>query len=128
VIVRIWRGWTRREDAAAYRAYMTRTALPDYADIDGNLAVYLTSRQDGEREEFAMITLWASLDAIRAFAGDDPTRAVFYPDDDHFLVDREWTVTHYDVYGGRQQQRMDPVALGHLAADDEVQDVRRDPG
>lgn len=99
MIVRLWRGWTRTEDAASYRDYMTRVALPGYADVDGNVAVYMTSRPDGDREEFAMITVWKSLEAIRAFAGHDPTRVVFYPDDERYLIDREWTVTHYDVYG-----------------------------
>jgi heme-degrading monooxygenase HmoA len=101
VIVRMWRGWTRREDGAAYRAYMTHVALPGYADVPGNRAVYMTSRPDGDREEFTMITMWDSMDAVRAFAGDDPTRAVFYPDDDRYLVDREHTVTHHDVYASR---------------------------
>jgi heme-degrading monooxygenase HmoA len=99
MIVRIWRGWTRTADADAYRDYMTRVALPGYSEVPGNVAVYMTTRRDGDRQEFAMITIWQSLDAVRAFAGDDPTRAVFYPDDDTFLVDRERTVTHYDVYG-----------------------------
>lgn len=99
MIGRIWRGWTRTDDADAYREYMAQVALPGYTDVPGNLAVYLTSRRDGDREEFTMITVWQSLDAIRAFAGDDPTRAVFYPDDDAYLVEREHTVTHHDVYG-----------------------------
>lgn len=99
MIVRIWRGWTRTEDADDYRDYMTEVALPGYADVPGNLAVYMTSCRDRDHEQFAMITVWESLDAVRAFTGDDPTRAVFYPDDDDFLVDRELTVTHYNVYG-----------------------------
>jgi hypothetical protein len=32
-----------------------------------------------------------------SFAGDDIDQAVFYPDDDSYLVDRETTVTHYQV-------------------------------
>jgi hypothetical protein len=40
------------------------------------------------------------MDAVRAFAGDDPERAVFYPEDDRFLVDRELTVSHYTIYAG----------------------------
>jgi len=99
MVVRIWRGWTRIEDADAYRDYMVRVALPAYASVSGNVAVYMTHRRDGTREEFAMITVWESLAAIRRFAGADPERAVFYPDDDAYLVDREWTVRHYDVYG-----------------------------
>src|SRR5262249_23326509 len=38
---------------------------------------------------------------VVAFAGPDPERAVFYPRDERFLVERDLTVRHYDVYGGR---------------------------
>jgi heme-degrading monooxygenase HmoA len=47
--------------------------------------------------EFVMFTLWESLDAVKAFAGDEHERAVFYPEDDRFLVDRDLTATHYEV-------------------------------
>jgi hypothetical protein len=37
------------------------------------------------------------VDAIKAFAGDDHERAVFYPEDDRFLVERDLRVRHYEV-------------------------------
>jgi hypothetical protein len=37
------------------------------------------------------------MDAIRGFAGDDVERAVYYPEDDRFLVEHEDTVTHWQV-------------------------------
>jgi hypothetical protein len=39
------------------------------------------------------------MDSITAFAGPDPDLAVFYPRDEQFLVDRDLTVRHYQVYG-----------------------------
>jgi hypothetical protein len=39
-----------------------------------------------------------SWEAIRAFAGDDPSKAIFYPEDDRYLVDRELTVSHYVIF------------------------------
>jgi hypothetical protein len=39
------------------------------------------------------------MDAVKAFAGDDPERAVFYPEDDRFLIERDLTVAHYEVAG-----------------------------
>jgi hypothetical protein len=33
----------------------------------------------------------------KGFAGDDISRAVFYPEDDEYLVDRETTVSHHEV-------------------------------
>jgi heme-degrading monooxygenase HmoA len=54
-------------------------------------------RIEGDRAEFIVLSLWESLDAIKAFAGDDIEKAVFYPQDDDFLVEREWTCLHYEV-------------------------------
>ncbi len=44
-----------------------------------------------------MLTLWDSLDAVRAFAGPDERVAVFYPEDDAFLVERERHADHFEV-------------------------------
>jgi hypothetical protein len=41
------------------------------------------------------------MEAIKAFAGDAPEIARYYPEDDHFLVDRPPHVDHYRVIGGR---------------------------
>jgi heme-degrading monooxygenase HmoA len=98
MIVRIWRGWTRPEDVEAYAAYINRTGMVEYKSTPGNQGAYLISRQEDDRTEFLTISFWEDLDSIAAFAGDDIERAVFYPEDDHYLVDRETTVTHYTVH------------------------------
>ena len=56
-------------------------------------------REDG-RTEFLTFSLWESVDAIRAFAGDDIETAVYYPDDDRYLIERDETVRHYEVVDG----------------------------
>jgi hypothetical protein len=43
------------------------------------------------------LSFWDSLESIRGFAGEDIGRAVFYPEDDRFLVAREDEVTHWQV-------------------------------
>ncbi|MEV4894106.1 antibiotic biosynthesis monooxygenase family protein [Nonomuraea sp. NPDC050547] len=98
MIVRIWRGWTRTADASAYEDYLLRTGFPGYTSTPGNQGVRFTRRDDGDRTEFLLISFWESWEAIAAFAGEDPSRAVFYADDDAFLVDRERTVAHYEVF------------------------------
>ncbi len=50
-----------------------------------------------DRTEFLMFTLWDSIEAVKAFAGEDHEIAVFYPEDDRFLIERERTATHYEV-------------------------------
>jgi heme-degrading monooxygenase HmoA len=99
MVARIWRGWTRRKDADAYVAYIEETGLSEYRATPGNRGAWMLRRDDGERTEFVTLSFWDSLEAIRGFAGDDVERAVFYPEDDKFLVEREETVTHWDVAG-----------------------------
>jgi heme-degrading monooxygenase HmoA len=96
VIARIWRGWTAREDAEAYARYLVEVAAPDSLGTPGNRGFSVLHRPDGDREEFRTISLWESLDVVRAFAGDDVEGAVFYPEDDRFLVERELTVSHFE--------------------------------
>lgn len=97
LIARIWRGWTRPEDADAYAAYIARTGLTEYAATPGNRAAYLLHRLEGDRVEFIALSLWDGVESIGAFAGDDVAKAVFYPEDDRYLIDRETTVQHYFV-------------------------------
>ena len=99
MIARTWRGWVRSADTADYVRYVEETGMAHYRRTPGNLAAHLLTHDlpDG-RTEVLTFSLWTSEDAVRAFAGDDVTAAVFYPEDDRWLVDRESTVTHYEVH------------------------------
>ncbi|MGH8866795.1 MAG: antibiotic biosynthesis monooxygenase [Actinomycetes bacterium] len=97
MVGRMWRGSVRREQGDAYAAYMSETGLRGYASTPGNLGAYMLRRDVEEHSEFVMVSLWESMDAVHAFAGDDPEIAVFYPEDDAFLVDRDLHATHWTV-------------------------------
>ena len=99
MVARIWRGAVRREDADAYAAYIGETGIADYEATPGNRGAWMLRRDVGDRTEFVTFTLWDSVDAIRAFAGDDIEAAVYYPKDDRYLVEREDRVAHYEVTG-----------------------------
>jgi hypothetical protein len=34
---------------------------------------------------------------VKAFAGEDYERAVFYPEDDRYLIERDLHTSHYEV-------------------------------
>ena len=97
MIARVWKGAVRRRDADAYARYMQDTGVAGYARTPGNRGVWMLRRDVDDRTEFVMFTLWDSLEAVKAFAGDDPETAVFYPEDERFLVERELVATHYEV-------------------------------
>lgn len=98
MIARTWRGWVETSRAEEYVGYLNRTGLADYAATPGNKGAHLLRRdlEDG-RTEFVTVSFWESMDAVRRFAGEEADQAVFYPEDDDFLVDRETTVAHFDV-------------------------------
>lgn len=97
MIARTWRGAVRADDADAYVEYLEATGLSAYRATSGNRGVYALRRIDGDRCEFLLVTLWDDMDAVRAFAGEEPETAVFYPEDDRFLVDRDLVSNHYEV-------------------------------
>jgi heme-degrading monooxygenase HmoA len=49
------------------------------------------------RAEFLLVSLWDSMESIRGFAGDDVNKAVFYPEDERFLIERDDHVSHFEV-------------------------------
>jgi hypothetical protein len=69
VIARIWRGAVRKADRDRYARYMNETDVAGYASVD----------------------------AVKAFAGEDYETAVFYPEDDRYLIERDLVATHYQV-------------------------------
>jgi len=77
--------------------YLQRTGLKDYASIPGNRGVWVLRRVYEGEAEFTLISLWDSWDAIKAFAGPEYEKAVYYPKDKKFLLELDPNVTHYEV-------------------------------
>ncbi|HXZ75168.1 MAG TPA: hypothetical protein VEH31_30455, partial [Streptosporangiaceae bacterium] len=99
MIARTWRGAVRADDAAVYASYIQQTGIDAYKATPGNLGAWLLWRPDGERAEIITLSFWESREAIEGFAGPDIETAVFYPEDDRFLVERDLTAHHYEVAG-----------------------------
>jgi hypothetical protein len=74
-----------------------RTGIEGYERTPGNRGAWLMWRVDGDQAEFVTMSLWESRDVVEGFAGQDIERAVFYPEDDHFLIERDLVVRHYEV-------------------------------
>ena len=98
MIARLWKGWTTPENADAYERHLREDLLPRLRHrIAGYRGGYVL-RQDGSAEvEFAVLNLFDSLDAVRAFAGPDYTVATFEPEARRLLSKVEPTARHYEV-------------------------------
>ena len=67
MIARTWHGAVPVEKADAYYAYLEKTGIADCQKTPGNLGAYVLRRSDGNTVHFLFLSLWDSLDAIRAF-------------------------------------------------------------
>ena len=103
MIARTWRGWVRSDRLEDYVDYINATGLAAYRQTPGNLGAQMWSRDLGDgRAEVTTVSWWSSRQDIEGFAGRDIEVAVFYPEDDDYLLDRETTVTHHEVVSDRR--------------------------
>src|SRR5918997_6753794 len=97
MIAGIWHGVTAAAKSDEYLDYLNETGVPDYRATEGNLGVYVLRRIESERAHFLTLSLWESMEVIKGFAGADPEKARYYPEDEEFLLEFEPTVEHYEV-------------------------------
>lgn len=97
MIGRTWHGIVPASKADAYHDYLNKTGIPEYKATPGNRGVFVLRRVEGDIAHFLLLTLWESLKAIKAFAGEDYEKAKYYPEDEAFLLELEPFVTHYEV-------------------------------
>jgi heme-degrading monooxygenase HmoA len=99
VISRIWHGWTTRENADAYETLLRTEIFSGIAtrSIQGYRGIHLLRRDVDDGVEFVTIMWFDSLDAVRAFAGDDYEVAVVPPKARQLLSRYDSRSAHYQV-------------------------------
>jgi len=98
MIIRIWRGWAAgTENADAYEVFLRTTFLPAAHKIAGYRGADVLRRDVDNEVEFTTLTRFESLDAIRAFAGDDPELANVAPRARALLAHWDDRCTHHKI-------------------------------
>lgn len=107
MILRKWTGRIRTADAADYVRYIEESGGAHYLGTPGNLGYQILTRDLGNgTTEVSTVSWWEDLGAIVRFAGEDPLRASYYPEDDRYLLDRPEFVEHHDVaVDGRRRDK-----------------------
>ncbi len=97
MIGRMWRGRTDTDQADAYEAVFRGVVLPEIRGVDGCRGAYLLRRDDADGAEFVSLTLFDSLDAVRAFAGEDYESAVISDEAAAVLREYDTTAQHFTI-------------------------------
>lgn len=99
MIARIWHGQATLSKSEAYVSFLQRKVFPELRMITGHRGAFVLQRSlpNGSEVEFIVITLWESMDAIRLFAGNDPSVAVVEDEAKALLSTFDDCVTHFEV-------------------------------
>lgn len=102
MIARLWHGWTSEGNADAYENLLTGEVLPGIERrAVGYHGAYLLRRDLEDEVEFVTVTLFDSLDAVRAFAGADHEAAVVPEAARRLLARFDERSAHYEVVADR---------------------------
>lgn len=101
-IMRLWHGEVPIEKADTYEQFMVERAAPDYTSVEGLLSLSFQRKDEATKAHFLLVTVWESMDSIKAFAGDEPEIAKYYEEDDAYLLRKEERVDIYRVFYQQQ--------------------------
>lgn len=102
MIGRVWHGWTTPENADAYESLLRHEIFEGIKDrhIPGFREIQLLRRSLDTEVEFITIMWFDSIEAVRAFAGEDYEVAVVPPEARALLSRFDARSQHYEVRAG----------------------------
>ncbi len=98
-VKRVWHGWTTPENADAYEALLQSFVFPsiEAEKIAGYRSIELLRKDNGDEVEFITVMTFDSLDAVKAFVGDD-YETVYVPDRARAILKRfDQRSQHYEL-------------------------------
>ncbi|GAA1541556.1 hypothetical protein GCM10009827_071290 [Dactylosporangium maewongense] len=97
MIARTWRGWASPSTADDYQHHYETDVAEHLGQVPGFRGARLLRRRDGGEVLFTSITFFANMDDVRAFAGEEPERAVVEQAARSALTRWDEFVTHDEV-------------------------------
>ena len=99
MITRVWHGWTTPANAPVYENLLRTEIFAGIAgrQIAGYRGISLCRRELGEEVEFVTLMWFDSLDAVRAFAGENYEQAVVPPKARAVLSRFDAVSAHYET-------------------------------
>jgi len=97
MISRTWHGIVPIQLKEAFAIYLGETGVSDTTAIKGNMGAFVKIIEQREYAHFFLCTLWNSMESMISYAGENPTIAVTYPEDDKYGLISDPIVIHQEV-------------------------------
>lgn len=96
-IIRVWYGLAEKNHANDYSEHVKNDIFPLFSKMRGNLGAKVLRRDVDEGVEFAVITAWDSMEAVREFAKEDLDKAVVAEVAQSYFIKYDKHVSHFVV-------------------------------
>jgi len=108
MICRLWRGWATHQNADAYERIVREQVISgiEARRIPGFRSIDLARREREHDVEFMTLMWFDSLDAVKAFMGDDYQAAHVPAEAQAVLADFDTRSAHYQVLDHSDQPPM----------------------
>ena len=99
MIVRVWHGWTRPENADAYEQLLRTEVFPGISakGVAGYRGIDLLRRPVGHEVEFVTVMTFDSWQAVKDFAGEDYEAAYVPATARQLLARYDGRSSHYEL-------------------------------
>jgi heme-degrading monooxygenase HmoA len=97
MVVRTWTAHTTPDRESAYLDKVREVVLPHLRTVSGYLGSHFLRRSADSELEILVLTYWESMEAVRALAGEEPTKAYMPPEIAATLERYDHEAVHYDV-------------------------------
>lgn len=98
MIIREWHGQTLPENADKYQQLLQSTILPGFHRAPRFKGAWILRGEEKHGAvPFATLTLWESIEAIKALAGEDYERAIIEPEARALLSQADESAVHYEA-------------------------------
>jgi heme-degrading monooxygenase HmoA len=94
----MWHGRVDSSKSDEYAEFMKQRAAPDYRSVDGLQKLLFLRKNEKDVAHFLLVTYWDSMESVKKFAGEQPEKAKYYPEDDQFLLEKEELSALYEVF------------------------------
>ncbi|MBD2099591.1 antibiotic biosynthesis monooxygenase [Leptolyngbya sp. FACHB-261] len=104
MIERRWHGKVPQHLSESFFHHLIDTGVRETIQISGNLGARILKNENDGWVHFVLVTFWRSIEDITAFAGQDISKAVLYPEDEKYELVPDLHVEHYEIVEDFQPQ------------------------